>query len=226
MGRKFGYIRSVRSDRSLNRQVNMINKEYPNAVIFKEISEKPADGWKRLIKEVKSGDTIIVDSVTKLGNTASHAVNTYFELYQDNIQLVFIREHHIDTSVYNIDIDNASSHTKALIGEYIKLLIQKQVKITFEQSQEMILDSSKKIKEGIDVARNNGAKVGLTKGIKLITKKSISAKEIILRESKDFNGTRSDSEVIKLAGISRNTYYSYKKELKIKNNQNNITNCP
>lgn len=32
--------------------------------------------------------------------------------------------------------------------------------------------------------------------------------------SKDFNGTNTDSEVIKLAGISRNSYYKYKAELK------------
>ena len=38
--------------------------------------------------------------------------------------------------------------------------------------------------------------------------------EIILKNSKDFNGTNSDSEVIKIAGISRNSFYKYKAELK------------
>jgi len=45
-------------------------------------------------------------------------------------------------------------------------------------------------------------------------KKAAAAKEIILRNSKDFNGTNTDSEVIRIAGISRNSYYKYKAELK------------
>ena len=49
---------------------------------------------------------------------------------------------------------------------------------------------------------------------KLITKKSIKAKEIIKRYSKDFDGTLKDKEVRELAKISRNTFYKYKKELK------------
>ena len=39
-------------------------------------------------------------------------------------------------------------------------------------------------------------------------------KEIILKHSKDFDGTLNDEECRKLAEISRNTYYTYKKELK------------
>ena len=48
----------------------------------------------------------------------------------------------------------------------------------------------------------------------LTTKKSKSAKEIIRKHSKDFDGTLNDAEVMKLAGISRNSYYKYKREIK------------
>ena len=58
---------------------------------------------------------------------------------------------------------------------------------------------------------------GLVTGTKLTTKKSISAKEIILKHSKDFNVILEDPDVMKLCGISRNTYYRYKKQLKILN---------
>ena len=44
--------------------------------------------------------------------------------------------------------------------------------------------------------------------------KEIAAKEIILKNSKDFNGTNTDSEVIRIAGVSRNSYYKYKAELR------------
>ena len=40
------------------------------------------------------------------------------------------------------------------------------------------------------------------------------AKRLILKNSKDFNGTNTDDEVMKITGLSRNTYYKYKRELK------------
>ena len=42
-----------------------------------------------------------------------------------------------------------------------------------------------------------------------------SCKEIILKNSKDFNGNNSDDEVMKICGISRGSYYKYKRELKL-----------
>ncbi len=48
----------------------------------------------------------------------------------------------------------------------------------------------------------------------MTTKKSLAAKEIIRKHSRDFNGTLSDVEVMQLTGLSRNTYYKYKRELK------------
>lgn len=50
---------------------------------------------------------------------------------------------------------------------------------------------------------------------KLITKKSIKAKEIIKKYNKDFLGELDDTHTRALAKISRNTYYKYKKELKM-----------
>ena len=59
-----------------------------------------------------------------------------------------------------------------------------------------------------------GKQIGQRKGVRLTTKKSIAAKEIIKKRSKDFDGDLSDAEVMKLTGIARGTYYKYKRELK------------
>lgn len=56
------------------------------------------------------------------------------------------------------------------------------------------------------------ARGGLT--LTLVTKKSKAAKEIIRKHSKDFNGSLNDVDVMKLTGLSRNTFYKYKRELK------------
>ena len=56
--------------------------------------------------------------------------------------------------------------------------------------------------------------IGQKEGAKLTTKKSVASKELILKHSKDFNGTLADADVMTLTGLARNTYYKYKRELK------------
>lgn len=79
-----------------------------------------------------------------------------------------------------------------------------------------ILSHSELTKIGLQKAKLSGKRVGAQKGDKYKTKKSIQGKKDILKHSKDFNGSLSDKEVMKLTGISRNTYYKYKRELKEK----------
>ena len=69
-------------------------------------------------------------------------------------------------------------------------------------------------KRGIEKARREGKQIGCPKGKKITTQKSIESKELIRKHSKCFNGSLSDKDTIKLIGISKNTYYKYKKELK------------
>ena len=87
---------------------------------------------------------------------------------------------------------------------------------SLERSQGEITFHGQRTREGIETARLNGKQIGQPKGAKLTTKKSIEAKEVIRKRSKDFNGDLSDLEVMKLTGIARGTYYKYKRELKEK----------
>lgn len=69
-------------------------------------------------------------------------------------------------------------------------------------------------KRGIEKARREGKQIGGVEGKKLTTKKSIKSKELIRKYSKDFDGSLTDKDTMKLIGIARNSYYKYKKELK------------
>ena len=64
------------------------------------------------------------------------------------------------------------------------------------------------------VQRAEDKQIGQKQGAKLTTKKSIEAKKQIQKHSKDFNGTLSDVDCMKLIGLARNTFYKYKRELK------------
>lgn len=59
-----------------------------------------------------------------------------------------------------------------------------------------------------------GKQIGRAEGATIETKKAKQAKQEILKHSKDFSGTLNDIDCMKLTGLSRNTFYKYKKQLK------------
>jgi DNA invertase Pin-like site-specific DNA recombinase len=69
-------------------------------------------------------------------------------------------------------------------------------------------------KAGLERARNRGVQLGCKPGTTFTTKKSAVSKATIIKNSKDFSGELDDGEVLQLCGISRNSYYKYKRELK------------
>ena len=93
-------------------------------------------------------------------------------------------------------------------------LAREQIRLSFEQSEKEVSDLHQRTREGIQTARLNGKQIGQKPGAKLVTKKSLKAKEEIKKYSRDFNGTLNDAECIRLLGIARNTYYRYKRQLK------------
>ena len=107
---------------------------------------------------------------------------------------------------------NADILLKA-VKEYLIELAKEQIRLAFIQSEKEVMDLRKRTSEGLKTAKLNGKQIGRINGNKYPTKKEKKMKEIILRTSKAFNGTNTDAEVIRLTGISRNTFYKYKKQL-------------
>lgn len=65
------------------------------------------------------------------------------------------------------------------INKYLMLLAKKQIQIAFDQSEKEVIDLQQRTKEGIAKAREKGKQIGQKQGVRLITKKSIDAKEKI-----------------------------------------------
>ena len=223
-GRVYGYCRISRPQQSIDRQVRNIKKEFPDAVILQEAytgTKMNRPEWQKLYKRVKAGDVIVFDSVSRMSRNASEGVETYFELYEKGIQLVFLKEHYIDTALYaesmrdKIELQGTDEDLIFQgLNNYFRRLAEKQIIIAFEQAEKEVQDLHQRTKEGIETARLNGKQIGLPKGSRLVTKKSLAAKELIQKYSKDFDGVLSDAETMKLSGVSHNTYFKYKKELK------------
>lgn len=225
MSKIYGYCRISTQKQSIERQIRNIQSEYPKAVIVQEAYtgtkiERPQ--FDKLLKTVKAKDTIVFDSVSRMSRNADEGLQTYFQLFEKGVNLVFLKEHYIDTDTYKSAIKQSIGTTGNEItdiyieatNKVIKLLAEKQIKKAFEQSQKEVEDLHQRTKEGIETARLNGKQIGAVKGKKLTTKKSVEKKELIKKLSVDFGGTNTDSEVMAITGIARNTYYKYKRELK------------
>ena len=218
------YTRISKSKQSIERQIRNTTKLYPNAIVIKEVFTRTTFNrkeWNKLMNIIKSGDTIIFDSVSRMSGEAEEGFKTYMELYNKGVNLIFLKEPHINTEVFKKALERNIEMTGGdidiilqAINQYLMILAEEQIKIAFAQSQKEVDDLHIRVKEGLETARLNGKQIGNIKGQKYETKKSKATKEIILKHSADFNGSLNDIEVMKLTGLSRNTYYKYKKELK------------
>jgi len=221
----YGYCRVSRPQQSIERQIRNIKKEYPYAVIVQEAytgtSFNRAE-WQKLMKVVKKGDTIVFDSVSRMSRNAEEGFEWYEKLYDKQITLIFLKEPHINTDTFRKAIENSDIKMTGMavdyilegVKRYLMEVAKEQIKLAFIQAEKEVLDLRQRTSEGIYTARLNGKQIGQKSGAKLNVKKAIEAKKLIKRYSRDFEGNMTDVEVVKAIGISRNSFYKYKRELK------------
>lgn len=228
----YGYCRISTAKQSIDRQERNILSAYPSAIIIKEaFTGTKVEGRKefeKLLKVVKVGDMVVFDSISRMSRNASEGFALYQKWFDQGVNLVFLKEPYVNTDTYRQAIekqiqsvttgdrmtDELMNGITAAINTYMMRLAEKQVQIAFDQAEKEVLDLHQRTKEGIETARLAGKQIGQQEGRKLNVKKANEAKEIIRKHSKDFGGTLTDDEVLKLAGCSRNSFYKYKKELK------------
>ena len=222
----YGYARISTKKQKIERQIENIKHYCKEAVIYQEAFTGKSKSYDRpefekLLKRVKAGDTIIFDSVSRMSRNAEDGFTQYMELYEKGVELVFLKEPYVNTTVYRtaaavklpeVEDDIAAMYIETTEKALVKLA-ERQIKIAFDQAEKEGNDISERVAEGLRQAKARGKQVGMVEGKKLNVKKEAPAKEIIRKHSKDFCGTLNDTEVIKLAGVSRNTYYKYKREL-------------
>lgn len=233
----YGYARISRPNQNIERQIRNIKDYYADAVIIKEIYTRrkmSRPQWDKLYKALHPGDTVIFDSVSRMAGDADAGYAIYQELFLKGINLVFLKEHEIDTDTYK----NASRHKIGLsinsgdtaadtlirtvidaLNEYILALARQQIYFAFKQSEKEVHDLRQRTREGIATARLEGKQIGRMPGRHYETSSGRKVLTCIQTYSKDFGGSLDDTDVIKLAGCARNTYYKYKKALKDRNHE-------
>ncbi len=228
----YGYCRVSTKHQRITRQVTNILELFPDATIVKEFytgTTQSRPKWDWLMKQLVPGDMVVFDSVSRMSRNAEEGFKDYKRLYEMGIILVFINEPLINTAIFestknnllkisvqtgNEAVDAYFAGNVTLINNLLMALAEEQIKSAFLQSEKEVTDLHTRISQGMRESKKNGKNIGLTKGTTLVTQKSLQCKSIIQKHSVDFGGSLSDKEVMTLCGISRNSYYKYKKELK------------
>jgi len=242
MKKIYGYVRISTVKQKLQRQIDNIKNLYPDATIIDEAytgttTDRPK--WNKLVEQIKKESatgteiTLVFDEVSRMSRNAKEGFEDYKMLYDMGVNLVFIKERHIDTDNFRQALQSKVSMTGTdvdiiltAVNEYMMKLAERQIEIAFETAQAEVNFLHKRTKEGIKKVQEQNEKhiamgeydkvkqIGQPKGAKLTTKKSIEKKAEILKHSQDFNGTLNDIDCMKLVGVARGTFYKYKRELR------------
>ncbi len=232
MNRVWGYVRVSTPKQKLERQKDNIRRQFPEAVFVEEqytgtTTDRPQ--WNKLHKRLKTGDTVIFDEVSRMSRDAAEGMALYESLFDAGINLVFIKEPHINTEVFRQQINQQmAKHTETgrastdklisaimdALHDYTIDVAKEQIEIAFQQAQAEVDLLHQRTREGVLRAQAEGKQVGRPHGIKVVTEKEKRCKPLILKHSKTFGGSLRDEELKKLLGISYGSLYKYKKELK------------
>ena len=187
MARIFGMARVSTQRQKLDRQISNIKAAYPTADIRREhytgtTTNRPQ--WSRLKAEAKAGDTIVFDSVSRMSRNAAEGFADYQELYRRGVELVFLKEPHINTAVFrqsadraihlnvttgNGAVDEYFAGNMELINRLLLKLAEQQIQLAFDQSEKEVSDLHQRISEGMREAAKRGIKIGLSESTTLTT---------------------------------------------------------
>lgn len=163
----YGYCRVSTQMQSIKRQIENIKAEYPDAIIFDEAftgTKMDRPKWNKLYKAAKAGDVIVFDSVSRMARDAAEGFKCYEELFRRGVELIFLKEHHIDTAIYRkaiegqiqLAINSGNKATDTLIGDigeainrYLLALAKAQIQLAFDQSEKEVDDLHVRTREGI-----------------------------------------------------------------------------
>lgn len=226
----FGYARISTPQQDLERQVRNLIAYDPTIKIYKETytgrtTQRPK--FKQLLARVRSGDTIVFDEVSRMSRDADSGYELYRDLFGRGIDLVFLKERHIDTSIYrqaqastiavaktgNDATDALISDITGALNRYMLAVTREQIRLAFERSQQEVDLLRQRTREGMETARRRGKQIGHVAGTPLVTQKSKDAKPLIRQHSRRYGGTLSAEQCARLCGISRNSYFKYCREI-------------
>lgn len=137
----YGYCRISTRKQNIERQIRNILSEFSDAIILQEEytgTKLDRKEWNKLFSSVRAGDTIIFDSVSRMSRNAAEGVEAYAALYKRGVNLVFLKERHIDTDTYHQTLQNSVQLTGGDVdyilegvNRYMLALARRQIYLAF-----------------------------------------------------------------------------------------------
>lgn len=198
--------------------------------------------WKRLYKQLQPGDTVFFDEVSRMSRNAEEGFKEWQDLYTRGVDLIFLKEPYCSTTDFREQIDNTKrqiptfktgdelfdetfDELSGILTKFALGLAKRNIEHAFEHGEKELELLSARTKEGIRIAQakrlaeieKNGYSTrnapGRKPGSFYITKKQLKTQDAIQRHSLDYGGSLTDREIMNMCGVSRGSYYKYKKEL-------------
>lgn len=193
---EYGYVRVSSTDQNEERQMAaMVKREIPEKNVFRDKQsgkdfERPQ--YKRMLKALKSGDTLYILSIDRLGRNYGEIQNQW---------CILTKKIGIDICVLDMPLLD-TRQGKDLMGTFIADLVLQILSFAAQNERENI---KKRQADGIAAAKTRGVKFG---------RPDISAPydfaDIVNRWKK---GTITLKNVLKICGMSRSTFYRRRREL-------------
>lgn len=181
---------------------------------------------KQVDKDIKNGEqvTIIFYSVSRMSRNAAEGIDQYFSWYDKGVELVFLNERYIDTSVFKAAMEKqiatvsktGDKATDKFIGaivsaleDYQKDLAIKQIELAFAQAEKEVQDLHTRTSDGM---RASGAAAKIREartGSTYTTTKELETRISMLECLKDFGGQQNLKRFAEDKGLSRTTVYKY-----------------
>lgn len=147
----YGYIRVSSRDQNEDRQIRAMEEfgVLPVNMICDKQSGKDFDrpGYKRLVKKIKPGDTLVIKSIDRLGRNYDEILEQW---------RILTKEKQVDIVVLDmplLDTRNGRDLTGTLIADIVLQLLS----YVAQTEREFIRQRQK---EGIEAAKANGVKLG------------------------------------------------------------------
>lgn len=182
----------------MEKEKTVVQSIYGTNVTY--INDKP---W-IVANMLEEGDILVcssVDELTDMGLDVNQIVKEYMAILGKGVELVFDKSTQCNSLFVKTLIERNEDFEQVLRKCVINYTNQRDIEIKYS-------------KKHMITAKANGNKVGIKKGTKITTKKSVETKKIIEARSREFNGTETDESILNDLKISRNTYFKYKKELR------------
>ena len=193
---EYGYVRVSSTDQNEERQMAaMVKREIPEKNVFRDKQsgkdfERPQ--YKRMLKALKSGDTLYILSIDRLGRNYGEIQNQW---------CILTKKIGIDICVLDMPLLD-TRQGKDLMGTFNADLVLQILSFAAQNERENI---KKRQADGIAAAKTRGVKFG---------RPDISAPydfaDIVNRWEK---GTITLKNVLKICGMSRSAFYRRRREL-------------